>query len=72
MNMPDTIEFYIGNSKGRIAFACSTMVPPADSFISIRGVTYKVVRVTYALDYADNLQMKGMRANVVLEEVKKP
>lgn len=63
--MKDRIEFYDGNNL--VAAINSAMVPPTESKISIRGATWEVVSVTYALDYADD-PMGGsrMRANVDL------
>lgn len=62
MRSPDTIEFY--DDDRMVALVHSSMVPPVDAKISIRGETWTVTRVTYALDYADDPQSKGMRANV--------
>lgn len=61
----DTIEFY--EETGNIlAHADSAMVPPVDSFINIRGKTWKVQAVTYALDYSSEPHRRRMRANVDL------
>lgn len=60
MNMQSVIEFYDGQKI--VGQVYSTMVPTVDSFISIKGKTWRVVRVTYALDH------RQMRANVDLRE----
>lgn len=65
MKIDDFIEFYDGDSL--VAYVKSSMVPPVGSKISIRGKTWTVARVTYALDHADDPQGKGMRANVDLK-----
>lgn len=65
MKIDDLIEFYDGDTM--VAYVKSSMVPPVGAKISIRGKTWAVVRVTYALDHADDPQGKGMRANVDLK-----
>lgn len=62
---PPVIEFYIAHTTGGIYWVESYMVPPVGSFISIEKRTYEVVKVTYALDYADE-SSRRMRANVDL------
>lgn len=61
-NRNGVIEFYDGDAP--LAVVVSSMVPPVGSSISIRGKTWEVTRVTYALDYADLPLERGMRANV--------
>ncbi len=65
MQNRDTIEFYDGDKL--LCSANSSMVPAEARRISIRGKTWIVLRVTYALDHADELNERGMRANVDLE-----
>ncbi len=65
MKIDDLIEFYKGDTM--IAYVRSSMVPPVGAKISVRGETWDVVRVTYALDQADDPLGKGMRANVDLK-----
>jgi len=65
MRLEDSIEFYNGDTL--VAKVDSAMVPPKGAYISIRGQTWEVVRVTFALDYADNPVGKSMRANVDLK-----
>jgi hypothetical protein len=43
------------------------MVPAVASRISIRGKTWIVLSVTYALDHLDEFNERGMRANVDIE-----
>jgi len=64
MQNRDRIEFY--NGKQMIAAVASSMVPPEGGLISIRGETWAVSSVTYALDHADEIHERGMRANVDL------
>lgn len=66
MRIDDSIEFYDGDNM--VAHVASSMVPPVGAKISIRGKTWTVARVTYALDHADDPQGKGMRANVDLKK----
>lgn len=68
--MNDAIEFYDGDRI--LARVDSSIVPPVDSFISIRGRTWRVGRVTYALDHADEPSLRGMRVNVDLTLVATP
>ncbi len=60
----DAIEFYDG--KNLISRVRSSMVPPVGAKISIRKQVWSVLRVTYALDHADEVHERGMRANVDL------
>ena len=65
MKLDDVIEFYDGDTM--VAYVKSSMVPPVGAKINIRKQTWEVVRVTYALDHADDPQGKSMRANVDLK-----
>jgi len=68
--MKDRVEFY--DNKSLVVAIESSMVPPVDSLISIRGETWLVWRVTYALDYADGSRAEQrMRANVDISPRKK-
>jgi hypothetical protein len=65
--MSDTIEFYDGE-----ALVCrveSSMIPVIGSKISIRKQVYTIMRVTFALDHADEPREKKMRCNVDLRKV---
>lgn len=65
MQNRDWIEYCDGDKL--VGSVNSAMVPTVGSRISIRKKTWAVVRVTYALDHADEPSMKGMRANVDIE-----
>lgn len=65
--MKDLIEFYQG--KRMVAYVYSSMVPEPGSYISIEGKTWLVERVTFALDHADDPQLKRLRCNVDLSKV---
>ena len=58
----DSVDFYDGEHL--IAQAWSSMVPPVGAKISIRKEVWTVLRVTYALDHADEIHERGIRANV--------
>lgn len=59
------IEFY--DEKGScIASVKSSIIPPVDSMISIRKKVWRISRVAYALDHADEPQEKQLRANIEL------
>lgn len=62
--MKDCVEYYKGDEL--IVHVDSHIVPPVGSSISIRGKTWKVAGVTYAVDYADHAN-KRTRANIALE-----
>jgi hypothetical protein len=64
--MTNRIEFYWRDK--RVGVIESAMVPPVKALISIRGETWRVARVTYALDHADGpLSERVMRANIDLK-----
>jgi hypothetical protein len=67
MSVESVVEFYDGDSI--VSRVNSTMVPTVGSKISIRKEVWTVVNVTYALDYADKVFERQMRANVSLEKV---
>lgn len=46
------------------------MVPPKGSFVNIRGKTWEVTGVTYAVDHSDDWSQTTMRANVNLRRPK--
>ena len=66
--MRTVIEFYEANTPQMIAIVESAMVPTVGSMISIRGVTWKVASVSYAVDNASSYNDKVMRANIDLVE----
>jgi hypothetical protein len=61
------IEFYVGDAQQHIAVLDDGAVPREGEFISIRKVTYRVRRVTWAVDDADKIPGAKLRANVELE-----
>ena len=63
------IEFYIGNARGLIAAVDDGAVPREGEFVNIRSITYCVSRVTWAVDQADDLRERSLRANVELATV---
>lgn len=63
----DRVEFYVDD---RLQLILNTsIVPPPESLISIRGETYQVTGVTYAVDYADDTVKRNMRANVDMVKI---
>lgn len=63
------IEFYVGdNSQKYIAVVDDGSVPREGEFISIRSTTYKVERVTWAIDHTTTISGASLRANVELSE----
>lgn len=55
------------------ALACCALsevgaVPEVGEFVSIRGITYRVLRRTWAVDHADELMQAELRANIDIEE----
>lgn len=69
--MKDTAEFYL-NGKTRLASLGTSMRFNKGDLINIRGTTYKVIRVTFALDYIDlGPTHSETRQHVSLEKVPK-
>lgn len=60
------IEFYIGKAQKHIAVLDDGAVPRAGEYVNIRGETYLVERVTWAVDHADEWSQTSLRANVEL------
>lgn len=65
--MTDCVEIYIGRKL--VVTLNSSIVPLVGCKISISKVTYKVVEVTYAVDYADDSWRARMVAAVVVARV---
>lgn len=64
------IELYEGNAEKHMAVLDDGAVPRVGEFINIRKVTWRVVRVTWAVDDADGPWGSAkLRANVELERV---
>lgn len=63
------IEFYLGTSKKHIAVLDDGAVPRTGELINIRAVTYKISRVTWAVDNPGFVLSATLRANVELEEI---
>lgn len=59
-----TIEFYLGVNHGFFAVVESDAVPRSEEFVSIRKQTYRVCRVTWAVDDAATLSDSKIRACV--------
>lgn len=58
------IEFYDGDAAGHMCVLDDGAVPRVGDLISIRKVTWRVVRVTWAVDHADVVMGAKLRANV--------
>lgn len=64
------IEFYLGNARHPFAHVDDGGVPRQYDAVNIKGVSYQVERVTWALDQADKYPPeKKFRANVELKEL---
>ena len=61
------IEFYLGDADCHIAVVDDGAVPREGEMINVRKTTYKVLRVTWAVDDAD--RSPQLRANVELDNV---
>lgn len=64
------IEFYLGSDTSSLASVKDGAVPREGEYVNIRQVIYRVIRVTWAVDHADDVAMKQLRANVEVEAVK--
>jgi len=60
------IEFYKGNARGHMAVVDADAVPRKGEAINIRGVSWRIGSVTWALDRADHPDAT-LRACVSLE-----
>lgn len=63
------VEIY--NSVGLLSSVDTSIVPFVGSFINIEGKTWRVARVTFAVDYSGQ-PFERMRANVDVEDPEKP
>ena len=64
--MRDRLELY--SPQGLEAALDTSIVPDVGELLSIRKATWRVVRRTYAVDDADNRNIR-MRCNVDIERV---
>lgn len=64
----DMIEYYAVDEENLVCTVKSNMVPTVGSFINISNKTWRVVGVTYTVDYSGEPSKKHMRANVDLLE----
>lgn len=60
-------EYHIGDSLRNIAMLKDGAVPREGEFINIRGLTYKIRRVTWAIDNVNKISESSLRANIELE-----
>jgi len=61
-----SLEFYRGEKL--LASVASSLVPHVGGLVSIRGKTWKIVNVTYAVDHSDAVfSNRVMRANIDVE-----
>jgi phosphotransferase system IIB component len=66
MGQASIIEFYL---KDRcISRVESSMVLPVGSCISIEKITYKVTRITFAVDHNSSVVGRQLRCNVDLKK----
>jgi hypothetical protein len=72
LNKPGTrVEFRLEGRDKHIAVLSNVgAIPQSSDLISIRGKTYRVMSVTWAVDQADKIGETELRANVDLEPVK--
>ncbi len=65
------LEFYVGDAEKHIAVLNDMAVPRRGDFINIQKVLYRIVRVDWAVDHADQIPGASLRANIVLENLHK-
>ena len=69
---PVAIEFYNADAadpnRALVTAVDAHVVPEVGEMISIRGVTYEVVRRTWCVDYADDTARRKLRANIDLAQ----
>jgi len=66
---PDVIEIYLYNAAHPFASVQSSFNLTEGDLINIKGVTYRVVAWSFAIDHADDYAERQMRCNVVVEPV---
>lgn len=64
--MNDTIEFYIDGADKFIVSARSSHNLSAGDLISIKGIVYKVLRKTFAVDNNNQYDSPSVRCNIDL------
>lgn len=63
------VEFYIsGQERGLIVALDAEAVPRKGEFVSISGNTWRILRVTWAVDHSDDPRHKQLRAVVEMEQ----
>ena len=67
--MTDTIEFYLEGKDKFIVSARSSHNLSAGDLISIKGIVYKVLRKTFAVDNNNLYDRPSLRCNIDLQEV---
>ena len=67
MENRDVIEVYHNNKM--VARLYSSMVLPVGGYINIRGRTYEIKNITFAIDHSDDRSQVAMRCNVDVELV---
>jgi adenosyl cobinamide kinase/adenosyl cobinamide phosphate guanylyltransferase len=67
----DRVEYYntLKGNRGLICSMDSSIVPRVDSHVNIRKETWRVLSVTYTLDYVDDIP-REQRAVAVVHLVK--
>lgn len=63
------LEFYLGNADKHLTVLDAESVPRSGEYVNIRKRTFRVVRVTWAVDHADDWSQAKLRANIELEAV---
>lgn len=66
------IEFYVGEAEKHIAVLDDGAVPRVGELINIRQETWRVRRVTWAVDHEADAFYGKLRANVELEAAEAP
>jgi hypothetical protein len=61
------VEFFHPDKAMPFLSLEASFYPFVGALISIRKVTYKVLHVDFAVDYADDYQQQRLRASVIVE-----
>lgn len=62
----DTLEFFEADSQRPFLIVDSSLRPSEGELVNIRGETWKIVGVSFAVDYADEINERKMRCNVIV------
>ena len=67
MNKPDRLEIWLG--KNLLLAIDSSFAPAEGDLINIKKVTYQVMGRSFTIDHADDIALRQVRCNIIVEPV---